>query len=464
MSLKSSNQVATNRYQLEIEVDGDTFEKAVDHAYKKQKNRINIPGFRKGKAPRSFIEKYYGANVFYEDAINEVYPSALEEAVKAANLEMIEDKIDFDLVSAEKEGLVFKATITTKPEVTIENYKGIEAKKPPVTVTEDDIVAELKKIQERNARMVTVEDRAAQNGDIAEIDFEGFVDGKAFEGGKAENYSLNLGAGQFIPGFEDQVVGHKANDEFDITVTFPEDYQEESLKGKEAVFKVKVHEVKKEELPELDDDFAKDVSDFDTLDEYKKDVEKKLTESRENAAKDDVDNQLIDKMVELLQGEIPAAMFENRINEDINEFAYRLQSQGLNLESYMKYTGMDKKAMRENMRPQAERQVKLRLALEKIAELENVKPTEEDLSKEYQKLAEGYHLDVDKVKKAIPAEDLSKDLKAGKAMDFVRDNAIVTEGEDSKSAEKSKEKTAKSSKAKTTKEKSEKKESETSAE
>lgn len=429
MSLKSSNKVDTNRYQLEVEVAADVFEKAVDRAFHKESKKITIPGFRKGKAPRAFIEKYYGSQVFYEDAINEVYPTALDEAVKEAGLEFVEDKIDFDIVEVGKNGLVFKATITTKPEVSIENYKGLEVKKMSTEVTEEDVDKEIQRVRERNARMVTVEDRAAQKDDIAVIDFEGFVDGTAFEGGKGENYSLTLGSGQFIPGFEDQVVGHNTGDEFDVNVTFPEDYQAEELKGKPAVFKVKLHEIKMKELPELDDDFVKDVSSFDTLDDYKADVKTHLTDSREKAAKDDVDNQLIDQLTELLQADIPAAMFENKINEDLREFGYRLQSQGLDFSTYLKYTGMDKDKIRDSFRPQAERQVKIRLALEKIAELENIQPTSEEIDAEYKKLAEAYQIDADKVKSFIPEEDLVKDIAVEKAIGIVRDSAKVKEAE-----------------------------------
>lgn len=429
MSLKSSQNVDTNRYQLEVEVAADVFEKAVDQAYHKENKKITIPGFRKGKAPRKFVEKYYGEQVFYEDAINAVYPDALSEAVKEANLELVEDKIDFDIVEVGKNGLIFKATITTKPEVSIEGYKGLEVNKKKVSVTEEDVDAEVKKVQERNSRLVTVEDRAAEKDDIAVIDFEGFVDGTAFEGGKGENYSLTLGAGQFIPGFEDQIIGHSTGDEFDVNVTFPEDYHAENLKGKAAVFKVKLHEIKKKELPAVDDDFVKDVSEFDTLDAYKEDLKKKLTDNREKMAKDDMENQLIDKVIELMKAEIPDAMYQNKINEDIREFGYRLQSQGLDFETYLKYTGMDREKMRESFRPQAERQVKIRLALEKIAQIENIQPTEEEIEAEFKKLADAYKVEIDKVKAFIPQEDLVKDLAVERAIGIVRDNAKITEVE-----------------------------------
>ena len=427
MSLKSSNQVEPNRYQLEVEVDADTFEKAVNQAFHKQSKKISIPGFRKGKAPRAFIEKYYGEQVFYEDAINAVYPAALDQAVKEAGLEFIEDKIDFDVVKAGKDGLDFKATITTKPDISIENYKGLEATKKAVSVTDADVDEEIKKVQDRDARMVTVEDRPAQNGDSVVIDFEGFLNGVPFEGGKAENHTLSLGSGQFIPGFEEQVVGHSTGEEFDVNVTFPEDYHAQELKGKPVVFKVKLHEIKKKELPEVDDDFVKDVSSFDTLAEYRDDIRKKLLESREKAANDEMENQLIDKLVDLVKGEIPEAMYQNKINEDIRDFGYRLQSQGLDLQTYLKYTGKDKDSIRDSFRPQAERQVKVRLALEKIAKLEGIKPADEDIGKEYEKLAKAYEMDLEKVKGLVAKEDLAMDLAVEQAVKIVRDNAKVTE-------------------------------------
>ena len=426
MSLKSSNKVDTNRYELTIAVPADEFEDAVSKVFKRESKKITIPGFRKGKAPRAFIEKYYGEQVFYEDAINMVYPSALEGAVKEAGLRMIEDKIDFDLLESGKgKDLVFKVTITTYPETSIDGYKGVEVTKKPVEVTEEDVDAELTKVQDRNSRMVTVEDRAAQNGDTVEIDFDGYVDGVAFEGGKAENFNLTLGSGQFIPGFEDQVVGHNTGDEFDVNVTFPEEYHAEELKGKPAVFKIKLHEIKAKELPDIDDDFIKDISEFDTVEAYRADVKEKLTVSRQKQADDAVENQLIDALVEKLQGEIPEAMYQNRINDDIREFSYRLQSQGLDLKTYLQYTGMDEQGIRDSFKPQAERQVKVRLALEKIAELENIVPTDEEIEAEYAKMANVYQMEVDQIKGFVAKEDLSLDIAVEKAMGIVRDNASV---------------------------------------
>ncbi len=426
MSLKSSNQVDTNRCELVITVAADEFENAIEKVFKRESKKITLPGFRKGKAPRAFIEKYYGEQVFYEDAINMVYPSALEEAVKEAGIRMIEDRVDFDLLESGKgKDLVFKVVVTTYPEVSIEGYRGIEVTKKSAEVTDDDVDAELARVQDRNSRMVTVEDRAAETGDTVEIDFEGFVDGEAFEGGKAENFNLELGSGQFIPGFEDQIVGHNTGDEFDVNVTFPEDYHVVELKAKPAVFKIKLHEIKAKELPEIDDDFIKDISEFDTVADYRADVKSKLETSREKQAADDVDNQLINALIEKLQGEIPEAMYQNRITQDIREFDYRLHSQGLDLRTYIQYTGMNEAALRASFKPQAERQVKLRLALEKIAELDGIVPTEEEIEAEYSKLAEAYKMEVEQVKNIIPTEDLSKDIAVEKAMGIVRDNAVV---------------------------------------
>lgn len=425
MNLKSSNKVDTNRYQLEIAVEPKEFESAVEKAYKKEAGKITIPGFRKGKAPRAFIEKYYGKEVFYDSAINSIYPDALDEAVKEANIEVIDDKIDFDIVEVGENGLIFKATLTVKPEVKIDNYKGIEVSPVNVEVTDEDINDEIERVRERNSRLITVEDREAQNGDIAVIDFEGFCDGVAFEGGKAEKYSLGLGEGQFIAGFEDQVIGHKPGEEFDIVVTFPEEYQAKDLAGKEAVFKIKLHEIKKKELPEVDDEFVKDVSEFDTLDQYKESLKNQLTEQFEKKAKDDVENQMIDKLIELVEAEVPEAMYNNKIKEMAREFEYRLKSQGLDINSYMKYTGMDSQKFKESFKPQAERQVKLRLALEKIADLENLEATEEDLENEYKKIAERYSMEVEKIKNIIPKSELTKDIVVEKAIDLVRDNSVI---------------------------------------
>lgn len=429
MSLKAVNKVDTNRYELEIEVGPESFEEAVSKAFRKNASKISIPGFRKGKAPRAFIEKVYGENFFYEDAVNDLYPQALEAAVEESGLDLVEDKIDTEVVSVGKEGVVFKSKVTTKPEVEISEYKGLKATRAVKPVTDEDVDAELTRLQERNGRIVTVEDRPAQDGDTAVIDFEGFVDGVAFEGGKGEDHPLVLGSGQFIPGFEEQVAGHSAGDEFDVDVTFPEDYHAKDLAGKAAIFKVKVHEVKTRELPALDDEFAKDVSEYDTLGELKADLKTKLEEKAGKAADDLVENQLIDQLVEGMKAEVPEAMYERRIDQDVNDFAYRLQGSGLDLNTYLQYTGMDMESFRKTFRDVAERQVKVRLALEKIAQVENLQPSEEDLEAEYKKMADNYHIELDKVKSAVSEKDLKLDLAVEKAVQLVKDNAVVTEGE-----------------------------------
>ncbi len=426
MSLKSATKKENNRVELTIEVDAATFEAAVEAAYRKDIQNITVPGFRKGKAPRALVEKMYGEGMFYETAVNAVYPTALDEAIKESGYTYVEDRIDFDVQSVGKDGLKFTAVITVKPEVAVGEYKGIKATRKVAPVTDEDIDNEMKMLQERNSRMVAVDDRAAEMGDTVTFDFEGFVDDVPFEGGKAENHSLVLGSGQFIPGFEEQIVGKKIDEEFDVNVTFPEEYHAKELAGKPAVFKCKLHEIQMKELPTLDDDFAKDVSDFDTLEELKADSKKKLEERRAAAADDEVSEQIVNALVEILEADVPAAMYENEINESIREFEYRLQSQGLSLEMYMQYTGMDKDAFRESYREQAEKKVKLRLVLEKIAELEAIEPTAEEIEAEYARMAEMYQIEPEKVKAFIPEEALKQDLAVQKAMDLVKENAKIT--------------------------------------
>lgn len=427
MNLKSSKKLETNRYELEIEISKEDFSKAVDKAYGKNIKKISIPGFRRGKAPRAFVEKYYGENIFYEDAINSIYPEAVEEAVKEAKLEVINDKVDFDIVEIGKDkGLTFKVALTVKPEVNIQNYKGIEIKAKSVEVTEEEISKELEKQRERNARFIEVTDRAAKDGDIVVIDFKGSVDGVAFDGGEGTNHSLKLGSKQFIEGFEEQIVGHKKDEDFSINVKFPEDYGAKDLAGKDAVFEIKLHEIKEKELPELDDEFVKDISEFDTLKEYKEDIKAKLLESKETESKNDIDNQIIDKVNGLLEAEIPEAMFENKVNEDINDFARRLQSQGLDMKTYMQYTGLDNEKFKKEFRPMAERQVKLRLALEKISELERLEPTAQEIENKYKEYAENYKMDVEKIRTFIPEKDIKMDLSCEKAIDFLRENTKIS--------------------------------------
>ncbi len=426
MSLKSATKKENNRVELAIEVDAATFEAAVEAAYRKDIQNISVPGFRKGKAPRALVEKMYGEGMFYETAMNAVYPAALEEAIKESGYTYVEDQIDFDVQSVGKDGLAFTAVITVKPEVAVGEYKGLKATRKVAPVTEEDVENEMKTLQDRNSRMVSVDDRAAEMGDSVTFDFEGFVDDVAFEGGKAENHTLVLGSGQFIPGFEEQIVGKKIDEEFDVNVTFPEEYHAENLAGKPAVFKCKLHEIQAKELPTLDDDFAKDVSDFETLEELKEDAKKKLEERRAAVADGEVDEQIVNALVELLEADVPAAMYENEINESIREFEYRLQSQGLSLDMYMQYTGMDKEAFRDSYREQAEKKVKLRLVLEKIAEIEAIDPTAEDIEAEYARMADMYQIEPEKVKAFIPEEALKQDLAVQKAMDLVKENAKIT--------------------------------------
>ena len=448
MNVKATNKVETNRYELELEVSSEEFNEAINTVYKRESKKMNIPGFRKGHAPRAFIEKYYGEEVFYEAAIDHLYRPLVMDAIEKSGLNVISvGDFKIDEIGKDK-GILCKLTVITKPEANIQGYKGIEVKKQPVTVTAEDVEKEIDRVRERNSRMVTVEDRAAENGDVAEIDFDGYVDGKQFDGGKAENYDLTLGAGQFIPGFEEQVVGHKAGEEFDVNVTFPEDYHAEELKGKPAVFKIKLHEIKKKELPEVDDEFVKDVSEFDTLDEYKKDLEEKLRSQRQKAADADVENQLVEAIIEKVEATIPDEMVENEVDEIINSFAYRLQSQGLKLETYLKYTGQTTDDLRVQYKPQAERQVKVRLGLEKIAELENIQITEEETEAEFKRLAEAYGMPEDNVKNLVSAEGINADLKNQKAIDLVRENAVITEvAEEAKEEKKAVKKAASKKKA-----------------
>lgn len=427
MSLKSSNKVETNRYELVIEIDGAAFMNAVNAVYKRQVKNITIPGFRKGKAPRAIIEKEYGEGVFYEDALKDLYPQAIEDAAKEAGLELVRDNIDLDVEKADKEGVVLKAVVTVEPELAIDNYKGIAVKPMSLEITDEDVDADIKKVLQRNSRLVTVEDRAAEKDDIVVIDFKGLLDGEPFDGGTAENYSLTLGSGAFIPGFEDAVIGHKTGEEFTIDVTFPEDYQVDELKGKPVQFEIKLHEIKTHELPEFDDEFVKDVSEFDTVDAYKADVKEKLAKSRVEEADSDKERQVAEKLEALLEAEIPEAMFNNQVDSIVDEFAMNLRSQGIDLETYMQYTGLTVDKLRETYYNRAVSQVKVRLALKKIAELEGIKATDEDVENKYNELAEAYKVDVNRVKAAFSAKDIASDIEAARAMDLVKENTVNEE-------------------------------------
>ncbi len=427
MKLISSNKVETNRYELVIEIDGATFMNAVNAVYKKQVKNISIPGFRKGKAPRAIIEREYGEGVFYDDALKELYPQAIADAAKEADLELVKDHIDLDVEKAGKDGVTMKAVVTVEPEVSIENYKGIAYTPKSTEVTDEDVEAEVKKVLDRNSRLVTVEDRAAQSGDVAVIDFKGLLDGEAFEGGTAENYSLTLGSGSFIPGFEDQVIGHNAGEEFTIDVTFPEDYQAEELKGKAVQFEIKLHEIKEKELPELDDDYVKDISEFETVDAYKADLRAKLEQDRKDEAEADKERQVAEKLRELMQAEVPEAMYNNQVDNLIDEFAMNLRAQGLDLRTYMQYTGLTEESMRETYHDRAVSQVEVRLALKKIAELEGIQATDEDIQNKYQELADIYKVDVERVKAAFSDKDISGDLNVEKALELVKEAAVAEE-------------------------------------
>ena len=467
MSLKSSNKVDTNVWELEVSVDGDTFKDAVTKAYLKQRKNITIPGFRKGKAPRAFIEKYYGEGVFYEDALEAIYPDAVASAIEEAKLEPVDTPYDLEIPEMGNDGVTMKFKVTVKPEVELGEYKGLKVTKKSTKVTADEVKAELARMQEQNSTVSDVDDRAVKKNDIVVIDFEGFVDGKAFAGGKAEKYELTIGSNQFITGFEDQIIGHKIGDKFVVNVKFPEDYQAD-LASKDAVFKIKLHGIKVKEVPALDDEFAKDVSEFDTLDELKKDIKKQLEKRKNDDAENELHNTLLEEVAKGIKAEIPEAMIEKTIDDDVNEYSYRLQSQGLKLETYLKYTGMDMKGFREGFKERAETQVRLNLALEKIIEKEKIEVTEEDIEAEYKKYADAYNMDIDTIKKAVSAESLKPELASRKAIDLIVDSAVVTEEKAAKkTAEKkpaTKKATAKKPAAKKTSEKADDKKSADKAE
>ena len=424
MALKSSNKIDTNVYELEISVDAQTFTDACKQAYLKQRKSIQIPGFRKGKATQGMVEKVYGEGVFFEDALEIVYPKAVGDAFDEAGLNVVDQPSDVDFpIMSKQEGVVITMKVTTYPEVTLGEYKGVKGKMLDTVATDEDVEEELKNMQDRNSRLVTVEDRKSQMGDTCDINFEGFVDGVAFEGGKGENYPLELGSNSFIPGFEEQVADRETGEEFDVNVTFPEEY-EPSLAGKDAVFKCKINEIKAKEMPELDDEFAKDVSEFDTLDELKEDLKKQISERKEANAKTDFENQIIDQIVEDMQAEIPECMFTQKCDDMVQDYAYRLQMQGLDLNTYLGYLGQTMEQFKEQFMEGAKHQVKVKLALDAIVKAENIEATEEEIEQEVAKLAEQYSMDAEQIKKAVPAEQLSADIVTRKAVDFVVENAV----------------------------------------
>lgn len=438
MQLKGIEKKEKNQVELTIEVGKEEFEKAMEQAYRKNVGRMSVPGFRKGKAPRKIIEKMYGEGVFFEDAVNMCYPEAYDNAVAESKIQPVDHpQIMVDDISPE--GFTFKATVTVKPEVKIEGYKGLTVEKGRVSVTEKDVKEELSRMVDRNARLVTVE-REVKDGDTVVFDFEGFVDDKPFEGGKAENYTLGIGSGMFIPGFESQMVGKKVDEPFDVNVTFPEEYQAKELAGKPAVFKCLIHEVKETQKPELDDEFAKDVSEFDTLDELKADLKTKIREQKEKVAESEYDEKLIDAMLEHFEADIPEVMIEAQIDRIVEDFGYRLSMQGVTLDMYLKMNDMSMESFRKLFREQGEKQVKVRLALEEIAKLENMEVSEEELEKEFASLAEQNKIDVERVKQLLPAQSLKDDLLTQKAVELIKSTAKKPAKKTAKKAEKTKEK------------------------
>lgn len=429
MELRNTEKKAKSIVELTIFVTPEELEKGKQAAFKKQGKKITVPGFRKGKAPRHLIEKLYGEGVFLEDAINICYPEAYEAAVKEANLEQVgREEVEMKELP-EEGGFLFIAKVPVKPEVKLGDYKGLNVEKVKAVVSDEDVQAELDRMAKRIARTETVE-RAAKDGDTVVIDFEGFVDGNAFEGGKGTNYPLVLGSNSFIPGFEDQLVGKSAGDACDVNVTFPDTYHAEELKGKDATFKCTVHEVKETVLPTIDDEFAKDVSDTcETLDELKKEIADKQLKTREEDAEQAVEEKLLDGVLENFEAEIPDAMIEAQIDTILQDFSYRLQMQGMNLDTYARMNGMNTNTLRGMFRQQAERQVKVRLALQKIGELENIEVEDDSLEEEYKNMAESYGLDVEKVKMAVKPEALKGDLKLTRALDLVKEAANIAEVE-----------------------------------
>ena len=419
-----------NMAKLTIEVSAEDLDKAMEKAYQKQKSRISLPGFRKGKAPRQMIESMYGKGVFMEDAVNSLVPQEYTKALGECDLEIVsQPEINVTQMEPGK-ALIFTADVAVKPEVTLGEYKGVEVPKSEIAVTDEEVDAEVKKEQDKNARTVAVEDRAAANGDITTIDFEGFVDGVAFEGGKGTDYALTLGSGTFIPGFEDQLVGANTGDHVEVKVTFPEEYQAKELAGKEAVFQCDVKKIETKEVPELDDEFAKDVSEFDTLAEYKEDVKKKLTEKKEKEARTAKENAAVDKAIENAQMDIPELMTKTECRQMMDDFSRRMQQQGLSMEQYFQFTGQSMDKMMEDMKPQALKRIQTRLVLEKVAEAENIQPSEEEITEEIQKMADAYKMEADKIREAIGEsglEQMKKDMAVQKAVTVIADAAVEVE-------------------------------------
>ena len=428
MNLISCEKLEKSMVELQFSIDAETFKAAVNNAFKREGKKYAIPGFRKGKAPRHMIEKMYGSDIFHYDAVNDLFPEAYEAAVKEAKIDVV-GRPDPEVVSmSEADGVVLKVKVAVKPEVELGEYAGLTVTKEAKTVNEDDVEAEVKRMQDRNGRLLTREG-AAENGDTVDIDFEGFVDGKAFEGGKAEHYSLVLGSGSFIPGFEDQVVGHSTGEEFDVNVKFPEEYGAAELAGKDATFKIKLHEVKYKELPALDDDFAKDVSEYDTLDELKDSIRNNIKTNLDKQAEQKVENDLMDQVIANMKADIPDAMVDSRIDELVQDFEYRISQQGLKLADYLKYMGMNIEQFRAQFKEQADKQVKMRLAMEAIVAKEGITASDEEFEEEVKRIADAYKMEADKVKSIVDAAAVKADLAINKAIDFVKEKANVVTAE-----------------------------------
>ena len=428
MNLISCEKLEKSMVELQFSIDAETFKAAVNNAFKREGKKYAIPGFRKGKAPRHMIEKMYGSDIFHYDAVNDLFPEAYEAAVKEAKIDVV-GRPDPEVVSmSEADGVVLKVKVAVKPEVELGEYAGLTVTKEAKNVNEADVDAEVKRMQDRNGRLLTREG-AAENGDTVDIDFEGFVDGKAFEGGKAEHYSLVLGSGSFIPGFEDQVVGHSAGEEFDVNVKFPEEYGAAELAGKDATFKIKLHEVKYKELPALDDDFAKDVSEYDTLDELKDSIRNNIKTNLDKQAEQKVENDLMDQVIANMKVDIPDAMVDSRIDELVQDFEYRISQQGLKLADYLKYMGMNIEQFRAQFKEQADKQVKMRLAMEAIVAKEGITASDEEFEEEVKRIADAYKMEADKVKSIVDAAAVKADLAINKAIDFVKEKANVVTAE-----------------------------------
>ena len=428
MNLISCEKLEKSMVELQFSIDAETFKAAVNNAFKREGKKYAIPGFRKGKAPRHMIEKMYGSDIFHYDAVNDLFPEAYEAAVKEAKIDVV-GRPDPEVVSmSEADGVVLKVKVAVKPEVELGEYAGLTVTKEAKNVNEADVDAEVKRMQDRNGRLLTREG-AAENGDTVDIDFEGFVDGKAFEGGKAEHYSLVLGSGSFIPGFEDQVVGHSAGEEFDVNVKFPEEYGAAELAGKDATFKIKLHEVKYKELPALDDDFAKDVSEYDTLDEQKDSIRNNIKTNLDKQAEQKVENDLMDQVIANMKADIPDAMVDSRIDELVQDFEYRISQQGLKLADYLKYMGMNIEQFRAQFKEQADKQVKMRLAMEAIVAKEGITASDEEFEEEVKRIADAYKMEADKVKSIVDAAAVKADLAINKAIDFVKEKANVVTAE-----------------------------------